>query len=249
MSRTSTSSTRTRALTWAAVATACAVGVVGGYVLVWQPDRVPSQRPVAASAGVDTRTVVAASADELLPGATETDVRTFADHLVVVHVLSEREVAPGPDEVAASEGLIGREVTFAVDATLWSRPGAPKLPAQLQWQVPGWSFKGDQRTPVTVAGATPVQAGQQYLVPAVFVAGSDLTGPGGWAPLTSDSVVPYDEGVVGEGVDGLNEKSHSWISGYGGRPATEASAALRAARPMAGVDMSQDVLERVAESH
>ncbi|WP_437012917.1 hypothetical protein [Streptomyces sp. enrichment culture] len=62
------------------------------------------------------------------PAQTATDWVTYADHVVEVTPVSEREIAPSQDEADRGEGLILRKVTLRVDKVLWSSDTAAKAP-------------------------------------------------------------------------------------------------------------------------
>lgn len=58
-----------------------------------------------------------------------------------------------------------RQVTFRVDATLWSCTDAPTAPEQFTALWWGWLVNGTSRRPFIVRGAPAVFVGAQYVVP------------------------------------------------------------------------------------
>ena len=142
---------------------------------------------------------VEVSGDDLLPSSTAAAWVTYADHLVSVSVISEQRIAPTAEEVAAGEGLIGRQVTLSTGPVLWSRSGAPAaVPATLTWDAGGWNFHGDSERPLHYDGVPSLIPGQRYLIPVTYTA---LT-PGGtktWLPLSGTAMLPFDDGVIGHG--------------------------------------------------
>ncbi|WP_225844747.1 hypothetical protein [Streptomyces sp. HPF1205] len=143
--------------------------------------------------------VVVADADALLPSDTATDWVTYSDHLAVVTITSERALPPSAEETAAGEGFIPRVVTAHVDQVLWSRPGAPTAPTTMDWDLDGWTFHGDERTPLRVDGEPSMAVGERYVVPITYLSPTTTVDEAGWEPLSSDSLLPDADNTVGAG--------------------------------------------------
>jgi hypothetical protein len=138
---------------------------------------------------------------DALPSRTATDWVTYADHLVQIRVVSERRVPPTKEEQDAGEGIIGREVTVTREAVLWTRPGAKEeAPGSIVWAAGGWNFHGKDERPLHFDGVPSLLPGHRYLVPIVHMALSlDGSGTPTWLPLSGTAMLPFDDGVVGDG--------------------------------------------------
>ncbi|MET9959508.1 hypothetical protein ABZ128_10570 [Streptomyces sp. NPDC006326] len=137
--------------------------------------------------------VIVAHAKEALPSTTARDWVSYADHVAVVRVVSEGEDAPSAEETAAGEGYISRTVKIDVAQKLWSRPGAPELPASVTSTVDGWSFKGSTRTPIARENASRLEPGHTYVIALARF------GDGQWSRTGSGAALPYDSSVLGNG--------------------------------------------------
>jgi hypothetical protein len=126
---------------------------------------------------------------ERFPGQSVRDWKSYADHVAVYTVTSEREIPAEADEGARGEGLVGREVTLRIDRMLWSAPEAPPLPAEIKMTAPGWVLVEGERSPVAMHDATRVSVGGRYLAPVVRV--EDGPAPEWW-PLTIGSQIPLE---------------------------------------------------------
>ena len=60
---------------------------------------------------------------ELLPSASTTDWVTYGDLAVRARALEVVEVPPSAEELQAGEGVVGRQVKFGVEDTVWEQPG------------------------------------------------------------------------------------------------------------------------------
>jgi len=129
---------------------------------------------------------VALEATERFPGQTVRDWKSYADHVAVYTVTSEREIPAAPEEVARGEGLVGREVTLRIDRTLWSAPEAPALPSEITMTAPGWVLVEGERREVALHDGPRVTVGGRYLAPLVRV--EDGPAPEWW-PLTIGSQI------------------------------------------------------------
>ncbi len=143
--------------------------------------------------------LIVAQSDQLLPSESLTDWSSFADHLAVVTVTSERKLTPTPDEVAAGEGYIPRAITLQVNSLLWSRAKAPAAPASFEIDLDGWMFHGATLTPLRLEGEPMMTVGKQYVMPIVYLQASKNVQVPGWSPLAPDSIIPFAGGVLGKG--------------------------------------------------
>jgi hypothetical protein len=144
--------------------------------------------------------MIIAQSDQLLPSESLADWSSFADHLALVTITSERKLPPSADEVAANEGYIPRVITLRIDSVLWSRPQAPaKAPAAFDIDLDGWSFHGATLTPLRLEGEPMMTVGKQYVMPIVYLQPSKNVQIAGWSPLSPDSIIPYEAGVLGRG--------------------------------------------------
>lgn len=112
-----------------------------------------------------------ADTDAPFPSNTASDVVSYADHVALVTAISETEAPPEstpPGTFPPGETAIYRQVTFRIDATLWSRADAPTAPKQFTALWWGWLVKGATRRPFIVRGAPAVFVGAQYVVPIAY---------------------------------------------------------------------------------
>src|SRR4051812_23307467 len=136
--------------------------------------------------------LIIAQSDQLLPSESLADWRSFADHLALVTITSERKLPPTAEEIAADEGYIPRVVALRIDSILWSRPHAPAAPAEFQIDLDGWSFHGTTLTPLRLEGEPMMTVGKQYVMPIVRLVPSERVQIAGWSPLSPDSIIPYE---------------------------------------------------------
>jgi hypothetical protein len=124
------------------------------------------------------------------PDAGVRDWVSYADHVVVFTVASDREVVnPTAEELAAGEYVIGREATLTIDRKLWSAPNAPALPATITMDVKGWAVANGQRLAMVAAGEPRLEVGQRYVAPVLLM---DDRSPAEWWPLTVGSMLRLD---------------------------------------------------------
>ena len=132
-----------------------------------------------------------AETDAPFPDRTPSDVVSYADHVVLVTAISEREVerevqrTPSP----SVEPTIPRRITFRVEQTLWSRPAAPPPPARLDPVWWGWLVKEGRRVPLVVQGTPWVVVGAQYVMP-IAQDGAAFT------PIQPFAVFRFGDGAV-----------------------------------------------------
>jgi hypothetical protein len=185
-----------------------------------------------------TPRLIIAQSDQLLPSESLADWSSFADHLAVVTVTSERKLAPSADEVAANEGYIPRVMTLRIDSVLWSRPQAPaKAPAAFDIDLDGWSFHGTALTPLRLEGEPMMTVGKQYVMPIVYLQPSKNVQLAGWSPLAPDSIIPYEAGVLGRGdvVPGNPTAAGTPRGQFDGKSAGDLSAVLGRTAPYPAV--------------
>lgn len=139
-----------------------------------------------------------ASMDPALPIDTARDRVTYADHLAIVHWLSEKEFRRIPDGGDPQQGEITRSVTVRVDDVLWSRKRAPELPDEFSYFAWGWTYDGDHRTEASPWGFPRVEEGHTYVMPIARFSDPHGRHPR-WSPFADSGVLPYDDGVLGEG--------------------------------------------------
>ena len=180
------------------VTAAAAVVVVAAVGAVWLTGR---------DAGTPGGPVVVDSAtSDRYPNATATDWATYADHVLAVTPVAERALPPAGSEEDGGEGLIARDVTLRVDEVLWSRPDPDRpAPETLDWEGWGWRFEDspDDRTAIVGTGTSRVEPGHSYLMAVAWeparCSPGDPRQPARWTGLGSASIVPFDNGIVGEG--------------------------------------------------
>jgi hypothetical protein len=177
--------------------------------------------------------IIIAQSDQLLPSESLADWSSFADHLALVTITSERKLQPSADEVAANEGYIPRVITLRIDSIMWSRPQAPAAPAAFEIDLDGWSFHGTVLTPLRLEGEPMMTVGKQYVMPIVHLQPSKQVQVAGWSPLSPDSIIPLGAGVLGRGdvVPGNQPTAGTPRGQFDGKSAGDLSAALRGTAP------------------
>lgn len=167
---------------------------------------------VAASGSTGTPaaarpSVLLADGDDRLPSGTAADWVTYADHVVVVKVTSERTLPPNRTETERGEGMIGRKVGLQVQKVLWSRKGAAQ-PAPTSWEynAAGWAFangKLEDRTKVALHDRPRMETGHQYVIALAWdgprCSPDEAPEAGRWMGLGEGSELPFDGGVIGAG--------------------------------------------------
>jgi hypothetical protein len=129
------------------------------------------------------------------PDAGLRDWASFADHVVIFTVTSDREVATATEEeLAVGEYVIGREATLTIDRRLWSAPNAPELPSTITMDVKGWAVKEGQRYAMVAEGEPRLEVGQRYLAPLLLM---DDRSPAECWPLTVGSMLQLQSDTVG----------------------------------------------------
>lgn len=173
--------------------------VVGGLLMgsgaAWAlRDTYAESRPPAS---------ITVSGSGRLPDYSATDWVTYGDFAVLVTVVSEQPHPLDPGALETGEGIRLREVTLRVDKTLWSSPRPEtQVPATFDYLSYGWLYKGDQELSesATMAGEKMprLEVGHDYVMALDYVgcADSALTT---WRSLGEYSMVPADDGVIGQG--------------------------------------------------
>ncbi|WP_304455137.1 hypothetical protein [Nocardiopsis sp. YSL2] len=142
-------------------------------------------------------------------GQTARDWVTNADHVILARAVDEQIHEPEPIEVERGEGMIGRTVSLDVQRVLWSAP-APARPAPETYEYPAWGFvfNGgvDNLTPIGTQDEPRVEVGHDYVIAIDWEEARCTPGdepqPAMWMGLDNNSVVPADDGVVGNGESG-----------------------------------------------
>ncbi|MEU6805291.1 hypothetical protein [Streptomyces neyagawaensis] len=169
--------------------------------------RDPSRAEAAAGGAATSGGVIVAHGSDRHPSQTAADWVTHADHVVAVTPVAEREISPTAEELEHGEGLILRDVTLRVDDVLWSSDSPAKpAPTSFAWVAHGWQFTGGDtahRQEMTGEDQPRIELGHSYVMaiewqPPVCAEGDDEI-PGQWRGLGSDSNIPFDGKVLGQG--------------------------------------------------
>lgn len=152
--------------------------------------------------------IVIGEGQDAYPTVTADDWVTYADHVFVVTPSGITETEPRKADAGADEGTIGREITLEVEDVLWSaKSPAQAAPEQLDVTTVGWEFTDgdtDNRREIAIGDQPRLETGHTYIVamkwtPAWCEPGDDDYTPANWSGLGSDSLIPYDDGVIGKG--------------------------------------------------
>ncbi|MFE3456172.1 hypothetical protein ACFXKD_01405 [Nocardiopsis aegyptia] len=187
-------SRRARVLTAAGVGVAAVVVAVNAATYEPHPDELP---------------LTSAAASYRKSGQSARDWVSNADHVVLVRAVDERIHEPEPVEVERGEGMVGRTVTLEVRRVLWSAPD-PARPAPETYEYPSWGFvfNGgvDDMRPIGAQDEPRVEVGHDYVIAIDWEEARCTPGdgrrPAMWMGLDNSSVVPADDGVVGNGESG-----------------------------------------------
>jgi hypothetical protein len=140
-----------------------------------------------------------ANMDPAVPIDTAQDWVTYADHLVEVRVVSEADAQKDADDGEPDTGYEARTVDVQLDQVLWSRPDAPQVPANMTWEAAGWTYDGDDREKSYWWGFPRIEVGHTYVVPIAYWRTGQLSADSHWGPFTESGILPYDDGVLGDG--------------------------------------------------
>lgn len=180
---------------------------------------------------------------------TADDWASAADLVVTATVVDETEIRPS-SETAGRGGfdLIGRTVEVNVDDILWRSPDVTRtVPSSLTFDAFGW-MEGDKgpRQEVASHGSARLEVGHSYVLglfwrPAECSVG-DATHAAHWSVLSSGTILPADDGVVGRGEfegrlvgpvkdqHALEDRSGSVLAQFRGKAATKIAPALQERR-------------------
>jgi hypothetical protein len=147
---------------------------------------------LAACGGDAERVTVDGAGQTLFPEESTRDWVSYADHVAVYTVVSERAVENELDQ-QRGEGAVGRVVRLRIDRVLWSSKGAPDLPREVEMNALGWALQAGKRIPFVSHEGPRVEVGERYVAPLVQVEFDD--GPIWWT-LTMGSQMPLDGAVV-----------------------------------------------------
>ncbi len=125
---------------------------------------------------------VVEASGSMIPSSSLEDWVGFAHQVSVISVLSERELPPFLEEVEEGFGTIGRELTVAIEDTVWAHPAQEAVAGELAVRATnGWTYREDDvRRPYTSGGLW-YEVGRRYLVALIHY------DEWGWAPLSSES--------------------------------------------------------------
>ncbi|MFF3691618.1 hypothetical protein [Streptomyces sp. NPDC002187] len=186
----------TRVATWIGVTAAAVCATV-----------LATHEPSHSDPTAESRDVIVAHSSDRHPSETATDWVTYADHVVSVTPVAEQELTPTSEELERGEGLILRRVTLRVDNVLWSRstPAKP-APTSFEWIAHGWQFTdGNPANRTKMAGDSQprIELGHSYVMAIQWqeqaCADGDDSIPGQWRGLGSDSNIPFDGQILGQG--------------------------------------------------
>jgi hypothetical protein len=141
-----------------------------------------------------TKSVVA-SAAEIFPAGSLEDWKSYADHVVIFSVQSERALPRRDDDVAAGEGRQGRQVDLHIEEVIWSAERAPRLPADLAMLTTGWVYRDGKRLEMRYRDAPRLKVGQRYLSPMTRL---ELGPTPEWGPLSLGSQLGIEGSVIAE---------------------------------------------------
>lgn len=117
----------------------------------------------------------------IIPSASLTDWVGFAHQVSVISVLSERERPLSQEEVEEGFGTIGRELTVAIEDTVWAHSAQEAVAGELTVRPQnGWIYRRDDDRQSYNAGLW-YEVGERYLVALIHHDGW------GWAPLSDES--------------------------------------------------------------
>ncbi|MGW0712322.1 hypothetical protein ACWD4G_41345 [Streptomyces sp. NPDC002643] len=197
----------TRIATLVGTTAAVTAAAICATVLVTQRTQEPQDAEASGGAATGPGGVIVAHGSDRHPSRTAADWVTYADHVVAVTPVAEKEISPTDEELEHGEGLILRDVTLRVDEVLWSGD-SPKAaaPTSFSWVAHGWQFTGGDtanRTEMTGEHQPRIELGHSYVMaiewqPPVCGEEDDRL-PGRWRGLGSDSNIPFDGEVLGQG--------------------------------------------------
>lgn len=157
---------------------------------------------LGTAACADGGPVIAQSSDRY-PNTTPEDWVTYADHVVIATAVDERALPLDEDDAANGEGAVDRMVTMRVDDVVWtSAQPRQEAPTKFEWSGWGWALQNGVRIEMAGEDEPRVEVDHTYVMALVyepeFTDGGTLY-PASWGSLGSDSVIPYDDTVLGVG--------------------------------------------------
>jgi hypothetical protein len=155
------------------------------------------------AAGCAASGPVIAEGSDRYPNITAEDWVTYADHVVVATALDEIALPLDEDDAATGEGAVDRMVTMQVDDVVWtSAEPRHEVPATFEWSAWGWALRDGEQIEMAGANEPRVEVDHTYVMALVYEPEFTDGGtpyPASWAGLGSDSVIPYDDRVLGVG--------------------------------------------------
>ncbi|MFE6223043.1 hypothetical protein [Streptomyces sp. NPDC057854] len=148
-----------------------------------------------------------ANSSDSYPAATPIDWVTYADHVVVVTPVEEKDREVPADERERGEGTVLRDLKLQVNDVLWSSPKpAQPAPTEISWIAWGSEFKNgdvDKRIKLAARNNSRVELGHTYVIPIVWeeerCSEGDPRQPARWNALGGSAVIPFDGGTLGQG--------------------------------------------------
>lgn len=156
--------TRTRRLRTATVAT-----ISLSSVLVSLPASCAHDNSGDGVSPISGPSGVAAEADEAYSADRIADWRDHGGVLASFTVTSEARVEPSPDEIAAGEGVVGREVAVRIDSRYWQKALYQTPPDSFSFSAGGWVFGRDKpESALRVSGCPWFVVGHRYVAVLAF---------------------------------------------------------------------------------
>lgn len=161
--------------------------------------------PDQATTGIASRggaEVLVANGVSRLPSTTAEDWATYADHVLIATAVSD---SPLTNDSSSDGGMGLRTVSLKVDEVLWTSPLAAKSPPNsLSLVAVGFVTKDNGRViPAAMEGSPRLEPGHTYLAAVSWVdarcSQGDPEEPAHYEPLGEHAMVPFDDGVVGQG--------------------------------------------------
>ncbi|MFC9704955.1 hypothetical protein ACFTWD_30150 [Streptomyces sp. NPDC056943] len=151
--------------------------------------------------------VLLASGKDAYPNRNASDWVTYADHVVAVTPVAEKDQSVSAEYRDRGEGIVLRELRLRVDKTLWSSPKASRpTPESIDLPAWGWSFKdGDtgKRTKMAAEGSPRLEMGHSYVLAIIWeeerCTEGDPRVPAKWNVLGGSAIIPFDSETLGQG--------------------------------------------------
>jgi hypothetical protein len=169
--------------------------------------------------------MVVGEASQWLPAESPEDWVSYADHVFVGTVESERRMDVPEESARRGEGLVGRTISVSVTAKVWSRGSAATLPPTVDLLVWGWVLEGGKEIPFTSDGAPRPAVGQTYVFPVA------QEKSGAWAVLAHGAVLPLQSGKFRLPTDVESSSSSPLARRFQGQTVDDLARNLRSAVP------------------